>query len=112
MQVVLIVEPHLCDPRKLREVCGAGSIPVQVASPLLATYALHAVQFDVVVVPREQVDERAYAALFSTMRLVAPASILVSAPPVAREQAAACHLPADDAQSRRQHEEAAGATVC
>lgn len=54
---------------------------IPVASASGAVYALHTLQFDYVIVPEDKANEWEYAALLSTMRLMAPNTRLVCAPP-------------------------------
>lgn len=67
---------------------------IPVATPSSAAYALHALQFDVVVVAVDKVEALDYAALFSTMRLVAPNARLVCGPAQESEHPARVHVQA------------------
>ena len=75
MQAVLVVESHRFDFEALRDRLRCRY--VRVADPLAAVHALHAAQFQMVVVPGGSEEEPGYRALFSSMRLIAPASTLL-----------------------------------
>lgn len=75
MQVVLVVESHRFDVEALYDRLRCRY--VHVANPLAALHALQAARFQMIVVPGGSEQEPGYRALFSSMRLIAPASTLL-----------------------------------
>lgn len=82
MQTVLMVDPASYDAGEVLDRLGRNCLPISVAGPVQAVYALHALEFNTVLVPIERLDEHAYASLFATMRRMAPATLLIGVPPV------------------------------
>lgn len=80
MHVVLVVEPEAADADQVLQRLGRESIAVCVTSPLQAVYALHAVQFNSVIVAVDRLDAHDYATLFSTLRMSAPTTAVICAP--------------------------------
>jgi len=77
MQPVLVVESQCIDVAALRERLRVQDFLVLVCGPLAAMHALHAMQFRMVVVSAGREEEAGYDALFSAMRLIAPATTLL-----------------------------------
>lgn len=84
MHPVLVVESPYLELDALRERFRITQALVAVKGPWAAVQALHAAQFQVVIVSSECEDEPCYAALASTMRSLAPASVLMRVRSAAR----------------------------
>lgn len=79
--VVLVVDPSQLQSWQVQDWKWKNVIVFEAAGPSQAVRAMHAVQFDVVVVAASRAQQNDYLALFSTMRLVAPSTRLVSIAP-------------------------------
>ena len=79
--VVLVVDPSQLQSWQVQDWKRKNVIVIETAGPSQAVRAMHAVQFDVVLVAATRAQHHDYLALFSTMRLVAPSTRLVCIAP-------------------------------
>lgn len=78
MKTVLVVEPNAFIAETLAKSFAAENIVLEAHGPYMAVRAIHAIQFDIVIVSKEREHDPGYPALFSTMRVIAPGTRILS----------------------------------
>lgn len=86
MPIVLVVEPHFVNTDALSRCFDHRWKVLRAETPAKAVAAVQAARFDVVAVPGARADGFSYASLYSTLRLVAPGTPLMTLGP----QTSAC----------------------
>lgn len=78
LKTVLVVEPNALVAATIAKSFAPENIVLETHDPYMAARAIHAIQFDVVIVSKEREYFPGYPALFSTMRAIAPGTRLLS----------------------------------
>lgn len=80
MRVILLVEPDQAEREVLIDECREVGLVVTINDPHEACTVLHSLKFDLAIVGRERLAEPSFGVLFSTLRLIAPHTKLLSFP--------------------------------
>jgi hypothetical protein len=80
MRVILLVEPDQAEREILIDECNSVGLVITIDDPSEACALLQTLKFDIAVVGRERLDEPSFGVFFSSLRLTAPHTTLLSLP--------------------------------
>jgi hypothetical protein len=80
MRVILVVEPDQAECELLVGECSDAGLVIAVDDPVEASMILQTLRFDLAIVGVERLAEPSFGVLFSSLRLRAPGTRLLSLP--------------------------------
>jgi hypothetical protein len=80
MRVILLVEPDQAEREVLMEECNGSGFVITISDPIDACAILKALTCDLAVVAEERLLEPSFGIFYSTLRLTAPRTKLLSLP--------------------------------